>query len=96
MNQRRKKVIFDGHMPHKVSKRIIERCAREGRAVVVAREGQPSRVYALEMYLKMQEHPTKVQPWKHRKDRKDRQANPLGAVDMRAIFAPLTREHFYE
>ena len=83
-------------MPHKVSRRIAERSALNEVAVVVPREGKPSRVYALHTYLKMQEHPLKVQPWKHRKDRKDQQANPLGAVDMGAIFAPLTREHFYE
>lgn len=88
---------MDRQMSRKVAKRIVERCAHEKEPVVVVpRAGKPSRVFGLSAYLKMQEHPTKVQPWKHRKDRKKKQADPLGAVDMGEIFLPPAREHIYE
>lgn len=84
-------------MPHRVSKRILDHGTSDGEPVVlVFREGKPSRVFALHAYLKMQEHPTIVQPWKHRKDRIKKPADPLGAVDMGRIALPLTREHLYE
>ncbi|MEK7136715.1 MAG: hypothetical protein AAB853_00350 [Patescibacteria group bacterium] len=84
-------------MPRRVSKRILDHGTHNGEPVVlVFREGKPSRVFALHAYLKMQEHPTIVQPWKHRKDRTKEQPDPLGAVDMGTISLPMTREHLYE
>lgn len=82
-------------MPRGVSKRIMRLCAENEVAVVTSHRGKPSKIYHLSMYLKMQKHPKKVQPWTYRTDRR-RDADPLGAVDMGEIFMPLTREHLYE
>lgn len=81
-------------MPRSVSKRILERCAQEKVAVVVSRNGIPSRVFGLDEYLKMKNLPRKVQPWKHKKKALET-PDPLGAVEGR-ILEPLSRERIYE
>lgn len=83
------------HMPRAVSRRIMERCARNEVVVVVPRRGKPGKVYSLENYQKMQEQPRKHQPWKHRRG-KAATVDPLGAVEMGRILLPLTRENMYE
>jgi hypothetical protein len=76
----------------RVARSVEERCARNEVAVVVPREGQPSRVYGLEEYLRMQEVPRKNKPWEHRKSKRRKSVIP--SVPGK-ILIPLTRENLY-
>ncbi|HEV3262585.1 MAG TPA: hypothetical protein VG013_37380 [Gemmataceae bacterium] len=80
----------NGHLPRPVARRILERCARGERAVVVViKNGKPSSVWGFNEYLQRKESAKKVKPWQHRKA-KAAVPDPLGAVDA-GVLAPLTR-----
>lgn len=79
--------------PEAVQKRILKRCAGGQPVVVVPRNGQPSRVFSLESYLKAVETAGKVKPWNRRK--KKTALDPLGAVPGR-VLSSLRREEMYE
>jgi restriction endonuclease Mrr len=82
-------------MPRAVARRIMARCARgEKKLVVVAKNGKPSSVFGFDEYLKMQELPRKVKPWTGRKP-PPRPSDELPSIDS-GITMPLQRKDFYE
>ncbi|MBI3410563.1 MAG: hypothetical protein HY040_19675 [Planctomycetes bacterium] len=82
-------------MPNDVARRIMARCAEgEKKIVVVSKNGTPSSVYGFDEYLKMQELPRKVKPWKSR-NALPKPADALPSIDA-GIKAPLERKDFYE
>jgi hypothetical protein len=82
------------HMPGKVRKRILDRCAKNEPVVVVPRNGMPSRCYGVEEYQKMQAHPHRHEPWKQRRAARA-QADPLGAIEG-TVLSTIRREEIYE
>lgn len=82
-------------MPRNVSRRIMDRCAHESAIVVVVRGRKPSRVFGLNEYLKMREHPGKVKPWRHRRQSRGGGVDPLGAKSGR-IVSSLRRQDIYD
>jgi len=80
-------------MPRAVARRIMERAAKHKALVLVTRDGTPTRVFALERYLKKQADTKQRKPWNHRK--KTGTPDPLGAVDTK-VLRPITREEMYE
>jgi hypothetical protein len=82
-------------IPHPVARKIRERAAKNQPFVVVAKNGQPSRTYGLEEYLRMQKQPLHHKPWKARAAAKRETPDPLGAVEGKPIQS-LGREHIYE
>lgn len=81
------------HMPRTVQRRIVEKSAKGKVAVVVPRNGKPSRVYEYEKYLKMKEQPKKHKPWSYRK-RVSAKVDPLGAVEG-SVHSTMGREDIY-
>lgn len=80
-----------GHVPRKVSRRILERAARgEKRVVVGIKDGKPSSVWGFDEYLARQEQTRAVGPWEGRKPRATA-TDPLGAIEGAPI-GPLTRD----
>ncbi len=81
-------------MPRGVAQRIVERSARGEVAVVVPREGRPSRVFELRNYLKMQNLPKTVKPWTHRKGPQT-PPDPLGAIEGK-VLTEMSRKDIYD
>ncbi len=82
-------------MPRRVARRIMARCARgEKKIVVVTKNGRPSSVFGFDEYLKMQDLPRKVKPWTGRKIQ-PRPSDELPSIDA-GINMPLKRQDFYE
>jgi hypothetical protein len=83
------------HMPHNISKKILDRCAQNKPVVVVPRNGKPSRCFGLEQYQKMQKQPLKHKPWERRKSRGENAPDPLGAVPG-GVRSALSRREIYD
>jgi hypothetical protein len=81
-------------IPRAVADRIRKRCETGEPFVVVPKNGNPSRLFGLEEFRRMQELPRKVKPWEHRRS-KPSPPDPLGAVDAR-VLAPVRREDIYD
>lgn len=91
----KRKSLIASHMPHRVSRKILERAARgEQKVVVVIKKGKPSSVWGFDEYLKRKQLTKLVEPWKNRKVNSN-VSDPLGAVDGEPI-GPLTRDQIYE
>jgi len=82
------------HMPRGVSKKILDRCARNEPVVVVPRNGKPSRCFGVQEYQKMQQHPLKHRPWMRR--RSAQAPDPLGALKLGGVRGSLRRENIYD
>ena len=83
------------HTPHSVARKIRQRAAANEPFVVVPKNGQPSRTYGLEEYLRMQKHPLHHKPWNARAAAKVAAPDPLRAVEGKPV-SSLSREDIYE
>ncbi len=82
-------------MPRSVARRIMVRCARgEKKIVVVTKNGKPSSVFGFDEYVKMQALPRKTKPWTSRRVR-PKPSDELPSIDA-GITMPLDRKDFYE
>jgi hypothetical protein len=82
-------------IPYRVAQKIRQRAARNETFVVVSRNGKPSRIFGLEEYDRMRQHPLRHKPWTSRAVAKAAAPDPLGAVEGKPA-GPLSREEIYE
>ena len=82
------------NLSNSVRRRLMARCKDDGVVVVVDKKGRPSRIFGIEEYLKMKQHPAKVKPWLFRKSN-PAHTDPLGAVAGNVVRG-LNRQAMYE
>lgn len=91
---RRPKSNFN-RFPQAVARRILARGENNEPVVLTFNRGIPSRVFGLDDYRKMQEHPKNHKPWNSRATQIDQSRDPLGSVNGN-VRSPLTREKIYD